>query len=137
MKKKFYLYFPLETINEPLTYQLVKEYDVKVNILKARISPQTGGELLVELEAAPENLEAALVYLSSLQVKVEAAEKKIVLDKSRCISCGACTGVCFTSALTLNREDWQLNYDAEKCVACGMCIKACPLQLFDFDDSGI
>jgi len=134
MKKKYYLYFPLATINEPLTYQLVKEYNVKVNILKAKISPESGGELLVELEATQKNLSAALLYLAELQVRVEPAEKKIVLDKAKCINCGSCTGVCFTDALYLDRDSWELQYNAEKCVACGMCIKACPLRLFNFNE---
>ena len=44
-----------------------------------------------------------------------------------CIGCGACTGVCPVSALTLNDEGKsQCNEDV--CIDCGTCMGTCPVQ---------
>ena len=39
MTKKVILTFPVDATDRPLTYDLIRIYDVKVNILKAEIQP--------------------------------------------------------------------------------------------------
>ena len=130
MKKRFVFNFPLNSADEPVTYVLIKEYDLKINILKAAISPEKGGELLVELDGTAENLARGLDYLKSRGVGVDAVDKKILFRKDECIHCGACTATCFPGALTIGNPGWELAFDAEKCVVCEMCLKSCPLKLF-------
>ncbi len=43
------LRFPADTVNEPITYILIKEYDVQVNILNADITHGKEGNLLIEM----------------------------------------------------------------------------------------
>ncbi len=136
-KKKFVLTFPPEVVGEPISYTLAKEYDVKVNILNADISPGQEGSLLVEMEGTYPNLKKGVKYLSELNVEIESLNKKIQFKKDECIDCGACTAVCFAGALYMKKPDWKLIFDTDLCIVCELCVKACPLGLFkiDFGDS--
>ena len=49
----------------------------------------------------------------------------ITVDRSRCIYCGACVGVCPKLALRL-RNDVRVECDHGKCIKCLACTKACP-----------
>ena len=53
MTKKVILTFPVDATDRPLTYDLIRIYDVKVNILKAEIQPGKTGSLLIEMDADP------------------------------------------------------------------------------------
>ncbi len=41
--KKIYLYFPKSETEKPIVYQLVKEFDLIVNIFRAKVTPRGGG----------------------------------------------------------------------------------------------
>jgi ABC-type methionine transport system ATPase subunit len=49
-KIKVTLYFPANEITKPVTYHLVKDYDLKVNILNADISLNKVGKLTMDIE---------------------------------------------------------------------------------------
>ncbi|NLK00225.1 MAG: 4Fe-4S binding protein [Clostridia bacterium] len=130
MKKlRFILEFPPECSDKPLTYHLVKDYDIKINILRGTISAGKEGKLLVEFEALEENLEGGRKFLESEGIRLVPIDRQVVLEKEKCIHCGACTAVCFTGALILSQTDWQLLFEPDKCVACQLCVEACPLNL--------
>jgi len=50
----------------------------------------------------------------------------IEIDRSRCIYCGACVGVCPKLALIL--KETFVEYDKKRCINCGNCAKACPMK---------
>ena len=129
MKRRFTIKFPPESAKIPLTYHLIKDYDFMVNILRATISGEHEGRLLMEVEAEPDKLEQGLDFLKSHNITIIPLDQQIILDKDRCIHCGACTAVCFSGALSLDRENWELLFDSEKCVMCGQCVTACPLRI--------
>lgn len=129
MKQKYILTFHREIIDTPLTYDLIKKYDIKVNILRAEISGDQG-QLLVELNGSETAIEQGLNYLNRQNVQVELLSKHVQHDAEKCVHCGSCTGVCFTGALTMDRTNWELIFKPEHCVACGLCVTACPMQLF-------
>jgi formate hydrogenlyase subunit 6/NADH:ubiquinone oxidoreductase subunit I len=54
----------------------------------------------------------------------------IKIDRSRCIYCGACVGVCPKLALIL--KETFIEYDEKKCINCGTCAKACPMKAIEF-----
>ena len=64
MTKKVILTFPVDATDRPLTYDLIRIYDVKVNILKAEIQPGKTGSLLIEMEADPLRIEQAIAFLN-------------------------------------------------------------------------
>lgn len=129
-KKKLVLIFPSELTETPITYHLVKDFDLAVNILKAKITPGEEGKLVIELSnGSTENIEAGITYLKEQGVIVEPVSKEIVLNDTECIHCGSCTAVCQPNALTISEPDWQLKFDKEQCIVCEQCVKACPMQI--------
>ncbi|MCF8381629.1 MAG: 4Fe-4S binding protein [Bacteroidales bacterium] len=131
MKKRLVLTFPANRVNEPVTYRLIKDFDILVNILNADITPGRKGKLLVELKASKENIDSAIEYIESTDIQWSPAVKSIQLDYNNCIHCGACSSVCFAGALEMDKHSRKLIFAPENCIACELCLKACPLQLFD------
>lgn len=132
-KKRMVLRFPAGTVNEPVTYTLIKEYDVLINILNADITHGKEGHLLIEMIGLEGNVADAMVYLESKHVEISPVVKTILFNESACIHCGACSSVCFPGALEMDPSTRRLLFFPEKCVACELCIKACPLQLFELN----
>lgn len=130
MIKKVVLSFPVDATDRSLMYDLVKRYDIRINILKAEIEAGKSGKLLVELEADDLLLEQGLTFLTDNGVTVSALASKISYDESRCINCGNCASACFSHALTIGEPDWKLKFNPEKCIVCKLCLKSCPLKLF-------
>jgi ferredoxin len=127
-KIKLLLLFPKQLTGEPVTYNLVKKYDLKVNILKAQVNYNIEGKLLFELEGTDANLRAAIKYLKDLGIKVRKDATSIDIDFDRCIGCGACIAACEVGALTMDADN-HLQVDSSKCLECMLCIKACPQRI--------
>ena len=70
-----------------------------------------------------------------LGVLVEPVGHGIHRDEDRCSQCGACTAVCPTGALHVNRPQMEVAFESERCSACELCVKACPVRamIVDFD----
>jgi ferredoxin len=129
-KKRIVLIFPPNLTDQPLTYHLVKDFDLSINILKAKITPGEEGKLVIEVSNdSPENIQAGINYLKSQGVIVEPVGTEILLEEKECIHCGSCTAVCPSRALTIGPPDWKLCFDKEECIVCEMCVKACPMQI--------
>lgn len=129
VKKRVVLTFPAEITEKPLTYQLVKDYDLVINILQAKVMPNEPGKLLVEISNnAAQKIKDGIDFLTANGVNVQPLNKEIVVAKEECISCGTCTAVCRFGALTIQKPDWKLNFDKNLCTACQMCVKACPMK---------
>ena len=137
MTKKVILTFPIDATDRPLTYDLIRTYNIKVNILKAEIQPGKTGSLLIEMDADALKIEQAIACLNDNGVTVSPVSSKISYDESRCINCGSCASACFSHALTIEAPDWKLQFNPEKCIACKLCLKACPLKLFKIEFSNI
>jgi ferredoxin len=132
MKKlKLILYFPPERTDKPFSYYLVKDYDLVFNILQAEVKPGKRGRLTIELEGTEENIEKALEYVARHGIQYRPFNKNIVRNQGDCVDCGACTAVCPSGALSMNQQDWKLNFDESKCLVCELCVKACPVKAID------
>jgi L-aspartate semialdehyde sulfurtransferase ferredoxin len=131
MKSRLVLNFSTELADTPVTFSLVKDFGLSINILKAEILPGRGGELLIEVEGTKTGISQGVEFLQNKGVIVEGVEKRIKFKDDDCVSCGACTAVCFSDSLIIKDPDWKLEFDSAKCVVCGLCVKACPLKLFD------
>ena len=129
--KRLVLNFPSHLIDQPITYQLVKKYDLMVNILRARITPREQGRLVVEIAGDGDNLETGLQYIAGLGVDVQPLAREIQWHEHRCIECTACTAVCPTGALAAERPEMKVRFAADKCIACELCVPVCPYQAME------
>ncbi|MGQ9674232.1 MAG: NIL domain-containing protein [Chloroflexota bacterium] len=127
ISRRYVLVFPAGLTGKPITYGLVKEFDLVVNILRARINPDDIGRLVVELTGEEAMIQKGLDYLREQGVSVEPHSRDIVWNSEECVDCGACTGVCRPMALRLDPHTWKLDFDKGKCVMCGTCVEACPV----------
>ena len=128
-KQRFTLIFPPESSTKPITYTLIKEFDIQVNILKAEITVGKKGYLLMEVKGEEENLEKGLRFLKEENIRVIPINRQIIIKQDECVHCGACTGVCFPEALKMDRDTWQLLFRPGECIACGLCVNSCPLGI--------
>lgn len=71
------LIFSAERYGIPITYHLVKDFDLRINILKAEITPGEEGYLLLDLEGSEDNLENALQFLRKKTLKYEQLISKL------------------------------------------------------------
>ena len=128
MKKRIIIRFKRKTIDKPIVYRLVKDYDLVFNILRANVFPRADSMMVLEIEGADENFRKGMEYLKDMNLDIEPIEQDINRDESRCVHCGVCTSVCATEALYINRDDMKVEFDYEKCVACELCVKVCPVK---------
>ncbi|MCE5243192.1 MAG: NIL domain-containing protein [Syntrophobacteraceae bacterium] len=129
--KRLVLSFPPHMIDQPITYQLVKKYDLMVNILRARITPNEEGRLVMEISGKKKNLDEGLAFLDDLGVRVEPLAHDIRWYEDRCIECTACTSICPTGALSVKRPEMRVTFKHEKCIACELCLPACPYKALE------
>jgi len=126
-KKVIFTFSPLN-VEKPLTYQLIKDYGLWVNILQAKFKPSLGGKLVLELKGNNKQIEEGLNFVRQMGVGIELLEQEVIWDEKKCIDCGACISICPTGVLSLDKETFKLKFDYEKCIVCGNCVEACPLQ---------
>ncbi|MEA3454818.1 MAG: 4Fe-4S binding protein [Candidatus Caldatribacteriota bacterium] len=128
LSKKVIFTFSPQNVERPVTYQLIKKYDLWVNILQAKFEPRLGGKLVLELKGEDNRIEEGLSFARQIGVGVEFLEQEVLWDEEKCIDCGACISICPTGVLSLDKVTYKLKLDYEKCIVCGNCVEACPLQ---------
>lgn len=122
---RYLLYFSPDLINEPITYRMVKDFDLMINILRAEID-DTGGRLIISFEGSPAQIKSALKYLTDNKVQIQELNEYVRKDLERCTDCGACVSVCPVAAFIVDKVTWKVVFNSDKCIACGMCMDACP-----------
>jgi L-aspartate semialdehyde sulfurtransferase ferredoxin len=128
MKKRIILRFKRNTIDKPIVYKLVKDYDLIFNILRANILPRAESMMVMEIEGTDENFNKGIEYLRGLNIDTEPIEQDINRDEEKCVHCGVCTSVCAPDALHIERKTMKVDFDYEKCVACELCVRVCPVK---------
>lgn len=128
MKKRIILRFKRSTIDKPIVYRLVKDFDLIYNILRANVSPRAESMMVMEIEGDENNVARGMEYLKSWNIGIEPIEQDINRDEEKCVHCGMCTSVCATQALDIDRETMRVQFDYERCVACELCVKVCPVK---------
>ena len=124
--KKIVLRFPKRLVERPIVYRLVKDYDLEFNILKASITPEQEGLLVLELKGDQKEYDRGINFLVKGGVKIESLSQDVTQNEERCTSCGACITVCPAGAFSLEPKTRLVIFNDEKCIACGLCIPACP-----------
>jgi Fe-S-cluster-containing dehydrogenase component len=130
-KKKVVLNFPPHLIDQPITYRLVKDYDLMVNILRARITPNEWGRMVVELNGNGGRLEEGLNFLTEVGIGVEPLSKEVRWLEESCVHCTACISPCPTHALGVDRNNMTVSFDRELCIACELCLNSCAYRAIE------
>ncbi len=137
MKKiKVTMYFSANLITRPVTYHLVRDFDLRINILHADISLNKVGKLVADIEGEEDNIQKGLEFVKKQGVEYTIFNKGVIWQEDRCVHCGACTAVCPSGALQMDRDSWCLTFDREKCLICELCVDACPLNVICVTDNG-
>jgi ferredoxin len=132
--KKLVLKFPKEVTDQPIVYKLIKDYDLVFNILKAQVSPEKEGLLVMELSGSEAAIEKGTKYLKENKVKIQPLERDINRDESVCTHCTACVVHCPTQALYIkDRDTMEVGFDKSKCILCEACIPICPVNAMKID----
>ncbi|MFZ5591767.1 MAG: NIL domain-containing protein [Bacillota bacterium] len=127
--RKIVLRFGPDISDKPVIYRLVKDYDLLVNIVKANVNPQKEGTMVLELTG--EQYDRGLEYLRSCGVIVQDLTQEIVRNEEKCTSCGACTAICPTGALHIQRPEMVVCFNSDDCVVCQLCVRACPVKAME------
>jgi L-aspartate semialdehyde sulfurtransferase ferredoxin len=126
--RRLILNFPEKIVTKPITYRLVKDYDLQFNILRAEITANATGKILIEIMGSKNKIEEGIKFLESENISIQEASRDIIVDKEQCMDCGVCTSICITQALILDKNNKQLIFDKNKCILCGFCQNCCPVN---------
>ena len=124
--KRIVLRFPQRLVDRPIVSHLVRDYNLDFNILKASVTQEDEGLMVLELSGEQNDYDRGIKYLTKSGVKIQSLSQDVIRNEERCTHCGACITICSTDAFELNPATRHVNFDNEKCLACGICIKACP-----------
>jgi ferredoxin len=124
--KRIVLRFPKRLVERPITYRLVKDYDLEFNILRASITPEQEGVMVIELKGNQAEYDRGVEFLLKAGVKIQSLSQDVTRNEERCTHCGACVTVCPPGAFRVDPKTRMVIFDNKKCIACGLCIPACP-----------
>ncbi len=126
ISKRIVLHFPKRLVERPIVSRLVKDYNLDFNILKASVTPDEEGLMVLELSGKQGDYDKGIRYLTKAGVRIQSLSQDVIRNEERCTHCGACITICPTGAFELEPLTRRVNFRDEKCLACGLCIKACP-----------
>jgi ferredoxin len=127
--KKILLHFSQEVVEKPIVYHLVKDYDLVINIFRAKITPQEEGYLMLDVSGSEENIRRGMEFVESCKVQINEAERGLRWEEARCTHCGNCLPHCPTGALHLADSDSRrVDFDINLCVECLSCVANCPFK---------
>lgn len=126
IKKKIVLHFPHRQIDQPIVYHLVKDYDLQFNILKASITPEEEGLMVLEVTGKKKQYDLGIKYLEDCGIRIEPLSRDVTRNDAKCVQCGVCVPICPTGALSLDLETRRIDFENSKCIACELCVRICP-----------
>ena len=125
--KKFLLYFPKSETEKPIVYHLVRDFNLKVNIFRAKVTPEEYGYLVLDVTGSDEDIAKGLEFVKDFNVQISESDRGLAWDAEKCTSCGVCLPHCPTDALHVESEhSRKVIFDSNLCIDCLSCIKNCP-----------
>ena len=131
ISKRIVLHFPNRLVDQPIVYKLVKDYNLKFNILKAYVTPQEEGLMILELSGEKNDFNRGMEYLLSCGVKIQPLSQDIIRNEAKCTHCGVCVPICPTGALVIDPTTRKVHFYDNKCIACELCVKICPTRAME------
>lgn len=128
--RKLCLYFPKSETEKPIVYHLVKDYDLVINIFRAKVTPEEEGYLILDATGEEENIDRAIEFLETFDVEINQSGKRgFRWEAEFCTHCGNCLTHCPTRALEIaNPDTREVHFVEERCIECLACIPSCPFS---------
>ena len=131
--RRYVMKFPPQSADKALSYRLIKDYDIKINILKAEVRPGKTGSLCLNWNLSPLTLKRGSNTSKPIMSLVNYSAKKSNSMPKSASTAETASGSALPGALTMDREKWELHFDPELCVVCELCVPACPMNLFEIN----
>ncbi|TET16406.1 MAG: 4Fe-4S dicluster domain-containing protein [Dehalococcoidia bacterium] len=129
--RKVVLRFPHRLVDKPIIYRLVKDYDLMFNILKASVTPNEEGLLVLELSGKKKDYDEAVRFLAEVGVELQSLAQDVSRNEDRCTHCGACVTICPVDAFSVDPTTRRVDFQHTRCIACELCIKPCPVRAME------
>lgn len=125
--KKLLLLFPQCETEKPIVYQLVKEYNLIINIFRAKVTPEEEGYLVLDVTGTEDDIRRGMDYVKTFNVTINETQKGVQWNSALCTQCGNCVPHCPTKALYIkDRSTMEVTFDPELCIECLSCLTNCP-----------
>lgn len=125
------LRFPAVIAQKPIVCHLTRDFDLTFNILNAAVLPRKEGVMVLELAGDKKNFKEGVRFLKDQGLHVDYASQEVTRDRNKCTHCGACTAVCPTGALWIQRPKMSVRFNQKKCSVCELCVPACPTRAME------
>jgi len=129
--RKVVLHFPRRSVDKPIICKLIKDFNLDFNILKASVTPDEEGLLVLELTGDEKSLNKAVKYLKDNGVTVQPLAKDIIRNDNKCTHCGLCVVYCPTNALYVDADTQKVIFQQDKCIGCEICVDICPVRAME------
>jgi ferredoxin len=121
------LFFPKSESEKPIVYNLVKDYNLVINIFRAKVTPEEYGYLVLDVSGGEEDIRRGMEYVRTFNVKVDEAGVGVSWNAEKCTHCGNCLPHCPTHALRLaDSATRRVEFSPHDCVECLACLPQCP-----------
>jgi ferredoxin len=72
-----------------------------------------------------------------LGLDIKPLAQDVSWHEDKCIECTACSSVCPTGALSVERQEMHVSFDQEKCIACELkpCRSPFNLEIYDLSNT--
>lgn len=127
---KAWLNFSPSIVSKTVISDLIKNFDVTFNILRADITPK-GGKMLIEISGS--EAEEGIKYMEKEGIQLNPIKKVVKKYEEKCMDCGECISLCPVQAIKME-EDWSVQLDNQKCIGCGFCTTSCPTKAIKIAD---
>ncbi len=125
IQQRVMLAFPKDLVSQPFVSQVIKSFNIDINILQASITPQEDGEMFAIFSGEPDAVSSAVAYLREKRVGVTLPANNITRDATLCVHCGSCISQCLSGALAQEPNTLEVSFNQESCIGCKLCIPAC------------
>ena len=125
--KRVLLTFTGSISGKPVVSELVRKYDLEINIYRASITPNEEGHMAIDVTGEEKMVEDGLKFIESFNVNVSRTMNSLVWNEEKCVGCGNCLSHCPTEALYISdAASREVRFNGEKCIACMSCVRNCP-----------
>lgn len=125
--RKLFLRFPKCETERPIVYHLVRDFDLEINIFRAKVTPDEEGYLVLDVTGDEQKIQQGVEYVKSFGVAVDSANKGVRWTPDKCTHCTNCIPHCPTHALHIpDRDTMEVAFQEELCIECLACLRNCP-----------